>query len=510
MYSREYTKVEHRGMYSLEHKLGMSHDLYKKIIKDEGSSVTFLLTGKELEEQLYSGLLKIYGFSDKEEMRTASDNLDAMKPFFSAGFVWKKLLNNISLRDFKHIVNVFERLSLNNKMMFKTAYVKAELLNILSDESLVIDKNKEKIKIICASSILNNQNNSCDKNFSKFILRDYSEALDDNSIIGKRMLGFSTHNRPDNIAYFSDLKEKHIAHAIKNMMSEEYKSDTLLHSFLPDFADKAENLNLMYLGYYKLGKDKEIDISKINKEDWVKKFSIDFTIKLYNSCEDGSKNKINLAQIINYMISDKYENNTLMHSYPEELLNIEGDIIFRESQLHKLVKEEAINLGHISKEKWITKFAIDFTIQLYLAYENENKYKNILAEMINHYGNNEKMKKMILTVISSAFSENLKKVGQDFYGVIGKIEERDVADFIKKDVLGGYGYDIKKGLFKGDLSRTLSLKIFENGGHGDKDKETINENMTILLGVMKVICEKEKLHGLIESSNSNVYERKRI
>lgn len=507
----KYTKEKNRGMYSQEHKLGMSHDLYKKIIKNESGLVTLLLTGKELEDEIYSDLLKIYGFSGKGEMRIASDKTEAMIPFFSAtGFMWKKLLNNVSLKDFKHVVNVFERLSLNENMMFKTGYIKAHLLNLLSDESSVIDKNKEKIKIICASSILNNQNNSCDKNFSKFILRDYSEALDDNSIIGKIMLGFSTHNRPDNIAYFSDLKEKHIAHAIKNMMSEEYKSDTLLHSFLPDFADKTENLNLMYLGYYKLGKDKEIDISKINKEDWVKKFPIDFTIKLYNSCEDGGKNKINLAQIINYMISDEYENNTLMHSYSEGLLNVEGDIIFRESQLHKLVKDESIKLDKINKENWIKKFSVDFTIQLYLAYENEHKNKNILAEMINHYGNDEKIKKMVLMVISCAFSENLKRVGRDFYDVIGKIKERDIADFIKNDVLGYYGNDIKQGLFKGDLSRTLSLKRFENGGHGDKDKETIHENMTALLDVMKVIYEKEKLHGLIESSTSNVYERKRI
>lgn len=510
MYSKEYTKVEHRGMYSEQHKLGMSHDLYKKVIKEENGTVTFLLTGKELEEQIYSDFLKIYGFNSEGEMRVASDKIDAMMPFFSSGFAWKKLFNNMSLSDFKHVVNVFERLSLNENMMFKTAYIKVHLLNILSDESLVFDKNKEKIKIICASSTLNNQNNSCDKNFSKFILRDYSEALGNDSAIGKIMSGFSMHDRPDNIAYFFNLKEKHIGHAMKNMMSEEYKSDTLLHYFLPDFADKRENLNLMYSGYYKLGEDKEIDISKINKEDWVKKFSIDFTIKLYRSFNDGNKNKTNLAQIINYMMSDEYENNTLQHSYPEGLLKVEGDVIFRESHLNYLVKDDVINIGKINKENWVKKFALDFTIKLYLSYGNEHKNKDILAEMIKHYGNDEKIKKMVLMVISSAFSENLKRVGRDFYDVIGKIKERDIADFIKNDVLGYYGHDIKQGLFKGDLSRTLSLKRFENGGHGDTDNETMHENMNMLSNVMKVTCEKEKLHGLIESSTSNVYERKRI
>lgn len=511
MYSREYTKEKHRGMYSQEHKLGMSHDLYKKIIKNESGLVTLLLTGKELEDEIYSDLLKIYGFSGKGEMRIASDKTEAMIPFFSTtGFMWKKLLNNVSLKDFKHVVNVFERLSLNENMMFKTAYIKAHLLNLLSDESSVIDKNKEKIKIICASSILNNQNNSCDKNFSEFISRDYSEALGDNTPIGKIMLSLSMHNRPDNIAYFFDLKEKHLKYAIKNMMSEEYKTDTSLHSFLPDLADKSGNLNLMYSGYYRLVKDEEIDISKINKEDWVKKFSIDFTIKLYGSCKDKCKNKTNLSKIINFMMSDEYENNTLLHSYPEKLLNVEGNVIFKELQLHKLVSDDSIKLDKINKENWIKKFAPDFTIRLYLAYENEHKNKHILAEMINHYGNDEKIKKMLLTVISGASSENLKRVGADFYGSIGKIKESDIADFIKNDVLGCDGYDITQGLFKGDLSQKLSLKRFENNGHGDNDKKTMHENMTVLLGVMRVICEKEKLHGLIESSGSNVYERKRI
>lgn len=507
----KYTKEKHRGMYSQEHKLGMSHDLYKKIIKNESGLVTLLLTGKELEDEIYSDLLKIYGFSGKGEMRVASDKTEAMIPFFSAtGFMWKKLLNNVSLKDFKHVVNVFERLSLNENMMFKTAYIKAHLLNLLSDESSVIDKNKEKIKIICASSILNNQNNSCDKNFSEFISRDYSEALGDNTPIGKVMLSLSMHNRPDNIAYFFDLKEEHLKYAIKNMMSEEYKTDTSLHSFLPDLADKSGNLNLMYSGYYQLAKDKAIDISKINKEDWVKKFSIDFTIKLYRSFNDGNKNKASLAQIINYMMSDEYENNTLLHSYPAGLLNVEGDVIFRESQIHELVKKEAINLDHITKENWIKKFALDFTIQLYLAYENEHKNKNILAEIIKHYGNDEKIKKMVLAVISTAFSGNLKRVGRDFYGVIDKIKERDVSNFIRDDILDCYGHDIKQGLFKGDLSQTLSLKRFENGGHGYTDKETMCENMKVLLSVTKVICEKEKLHGLIENSTSSVYEKKRI
>ena len=511
MFSREYTKEEHRGMYSSEQKLGMCHDLYKKIIRDEGDSVTFLLKGKDLENQMYFDFLKIYGFSDDKEMITASDKIEAMKPFFSsAGFVWKKFLNNISLADFKHVVSVFERLSLNDKMMFKTAYLKAELLNILSDKSLVIDKNKEKVKIVCASEILNKQNNSCDKKFSKFIIGDYSEGLYDNILIGKIMLGSFLHDRPDNISYFSDLKEKHITYAIKNMMSEEYKSDTLLHSFLPDFADKSENLSLMYSGYYKLVKDEEIEISKINKEDWVKKFSIDFTIELYKLYKYGDKNKINLAKIINYMMSDEYKNNSLLHSYPEELLHIEGDVIFRESHVNDLAEDDIINLEKISKENWIKKFAPDFTIELYLAYGNGHKNKSILAEIINFYRNDDKIKKMLLTVISGASSENLKRVGNDFYGVIGKIQEKDVAGFIKNDVLGYNGYDIKKNLFNGDLYKTLGLKRFDNGGNSDKDKETMYENMITLLSVMRVICEKEKLNGLIENSNSSICERKRI
>lgn len=291
----------------------------------------FQITEESLTKHLTSSLNEIYTAKYLSEDSVCDiDEIHELRSLWANGDDSKFLCDviNANIDQFKYILKAFENYTQHANNFYPTSYIKAFMLFSLYD--LKKPSEKQKIKMICDSVILNNSDNPCDKNWD--IIHDKNAKLTK-----------TQKNAKDCMLYlFGELIDVYAENMANGFIAMTLFKDekSIVENFVSSDLHKKPSLRI---SGYKIAKNislrdyKNIKLSEIDSEILIKKYSIKLLIDLSYHHDSDSRFKCDLSEIIkqyaseselkNYVINSLYCMNPKLtrmvkRIYPEILANL--------------------------------------------------------------------------------------------------------------------------------------------------------------------------------------------
>lgn len=294
-------------------------------------SKDFQMKEKSLTEHLTSSLNEIYTAKYlAEDFVCDTDEIHELRSLWANGEDSSFLCHviNANIDQFEYVLKAFENYTQHANNFYPTSYIKAFMLFSLYD--LKKPSEKQKIKMICESVILNNSDNPCDKNWD--IIHDKNAQLTKTQKNAKECMLYL-------FGELIDVYAENMANGFSAMtLFKDEKS--IVENFVSSDIHKKPSLRI---SGYKIAKNislrdyKNIRLSEVDSEMLIKKYSIKILIDLSYHHDSDSRFKCDLSEIIKQYASESEIKNYVINSlycvnpkltrmvkriYPEILANL--------------------------------------------------------------------------------------------------------------------------------------------------------------------------------------------